>query len=174
MHSWLCSKADPTPHDPAGLAKATLLLGDVLAALLLDLVGLLARLLFPLVPVLHSEVECIMHNLQLSADPRLHRLDQSLWTLCFLVLILVCVDNIHNRLEGELFELVGVFLDNGDALLELRKGRVAKLVCAGQVRRDVGVRCLEVGVKGCDEGVVGVVKEGEGLGAVGVGLVELD
>lgn len=33
---------------------------------------------------------------------------------------------------------------------------------------------MQVGVQGRDEGVIGGVEEGEGFGAVGVGLVELE
>lgn len=144
------------------------------AILLLDLLDLLASLLSPLVPVFNCEVECVMRNLQLGADARLECLDEPLGSLRLLVFILICADDVDDGREGELLELVGVFLDNGNALLQLRKRRVAQLVGTGQVWRDVGVGCLEVGVEWRDEGVVRVVEQREGLGTVGVRLVELD
>ena len=115
-----------------------------------------------------------MRNLQLGTNTRLDRLDDTLRALRLLVLILVCTEQVVDGREGELLELGGVFLDDGDALLELGERGVAQLVGARQVRRDVRVRRLEVGVEGCDEGLVCVVEQRKGLGAVRVGLVELD
>lgn len=58
-----------------------------------------------------------MRNLQLCADARLDVLDKSLRALGLLVLILVCAEQVVDGREGELLELGGVFLDDGDALL---------------------------------------------------------
>lgn len=175
IHRRIGFKTDSSPRSAIGPLKALPLPNNKGArVLLLDLVGLLASLRFPLVPVLDGQVESVVGNLQLSADAGLDRLDEPLWALCLLVLVLVCAEDIGERGEGQLLELGCVFLDDGDALLELGEGRVTQLVGARQVRRDVRVWCLEVGMEGSNEGIVGVVEESEGLGAVGVGLVELD
>lgn len=103
------------------------------ATLLLNLIRLLASLLFPLVPVLNRKGKRIMHDLKLGADTSLDRLDDALGALCLLVLVLVCADDVDDGREGQFLELVGVLLDDGDALFEPAERRVAKLVGARQV-----------------------------------------
>lgn len=169
IHRRVGIKSDFGPCSTTGPLKALPLLYDKVArVLLLDLVGLLAGLRFPLVPVLDGEVESIVGDLQLGADAGLDCLDEPLRALCLLVLILVCAEDVVERGEGKLLELGCVFLNDGDTLLEPREGRVAQLVGAGEVRRNVRVRCLEVGVEGGNEGVVRVVEKSERLGAVRV------
>jgi hypothetical protein len=90
-----------------------------IAILLLDLIGLVLRLLSPLIPVLDREVERIMRNLQLGADAGLDRLDDALGALRLLVLILVCAEQVVDGREGEFLQLGCVFFDDGDALLQL-------------------------------------------------------
>lgn len=174
MHNGLPLKADSRPHKATSLINPSAPPDNIIVVLLLNLIGLLARRRLSLVPVLYREVERIMCDLQLRANTRLDRLDKALWALRLLVLVLVSAVQVGEGRESKFLELGGVFLDDGDALLKLRERRVAQLVGTGQVRRDVRVGCLQVGVEGRDEGVVCVVEEGEGLGAVGVGLVELD
>ena len=174
MHHRPLPKADLPPHNPTSFTNAPPLPDKLIAVLLLDLLGLLTRLLLSLVPVLNRKIERIMYDLQLGADSCLDRLDDALGALRLLVLILVCADDVDDGAEGQLLELVCVFFDDGDALFKLGQRGVTQLVGAGQVWRDVGVGCLEVGMEGGDERVVCVVEEGEGLGAVGVGFVEFD
>ena len=97
MHRRHRLKTNPTRHLPAvsTAAKADLLLFFRLSAdLLLQLVCLLARRLFPFVPVLDREVERIVRDLELGADARLDRLDDALRTLRLLVLVLVCAEHV--------------------------------------------------------------------------------
>ena len=100
MHCRYRLKTNLARHLPAAFAaaKADLLLFFRLSAdLLLHLVCLLARRLFPLVPVLDSEVKRIVRNLELGADARLDRLDDALRTLRLLVLVLVCAEHVVDR-----------------------------------------------------------------------------
>lgn len=121
MHCRHSLEAHHPLHAPAAPAdvKADPPLFRRATGLLLHLVCLLARRLLALVPVLDSEIERIMCDLELGADTCLDCLEKTLWALCLLVLVLVCAEHVVDRREGELLELGGVFLDDRDALLQL-------------------------------------------------------
>lgn len=153
--------------------------------LLLDLIDLLARLLLALVQVRSDEVVAIVADLELSAYQRLCALHEAIVTFRLLVLVVPGAEDIvlalsyHRKgkqrdgLHG-LLQLGCVLLDDGERGVDFREARVAELVGAGQVRRDVGVWRLEVGMQRGYEALVGAVEEGERLCAIRVRLVEVE
>ena len=145
-----------------------------------NLVKLVASLLLALLPVLDQEGISIHSDLQLGTDERSHVLHHtSVIALGLAVLVLPRAEDVFpplaRKLEWQadilahgLFELRCVLLDDGEAGVDFGEGSITKLIGAGKIGREVGVGRLEVGMKRCDEGVVGVMHKGERFCAVGV------
>ena len=124
-----------------------------------------------------------MPNLQLGTNRRLRQLNQTPIPPRLTILIIESPNHILLSLTRQrkrqksirlrrFLQLTRVFFDNRKLLVYFAETGVAEFVGAVQVRGEVGVRGLQVGVQGGDEFLVEGLGEGEGFCAVGVLFVE--